>query len=727
MPLFLDVLGAYRNGVLSEEELLRAIDQELGSGQVDPRELLAIIADEHRRSPLPDAAHQALLERVHRAPTFVDFTAHTTQGFSMTASGSSDDTVYPYSDPTQPVHALQPFQAHNPDAAAPARKPLVALGTVLKRRFRLIEKIGEGGMSAVYKAVDLRRVEARATDVHVAVKILTLPNSDFAHSMEVLQREAQTLQRLPHPNIVRVIDCDRDGRTVFMTMENLSGESLKRKLIAHEHKGMPAAEAVRIIRGIAEGLAFAHRYSIIHGDLKPGNVFITQQGEIKIIDFGIARLMTRDPGVTIAGDERPKLSALTPPYASPEMLEGGSPDPRDDVYALGCIAYETLTGRHPFDRLVANDARDSGLRPARSGSLSAAQYRAISRALQFDRSERTSSAEQFLQEFTAGAQRPVRGIATAVVLVLVAVAATAILWWHSLGTHAPTRASAGTIAAAVPLLDPLFRDCPTCPLMHILPPARFQQGDADNTSDGSPLARPQHAVAIGYAFGLGVYEITVGEYKEFVDATHRPSSSCTTYDGAWNERAGVDWSNTGFKQTSAHPVVCVSWGDATDYADWISQKTGQHYRLPSDSEWEYAARAGSSASRPWSDRPDAACGSANVADQTAARQFPGWNVEPCSDGFVFTAPVGSFAPNAFGLYDMLGNAFEWVQDCWNPDYQQAPTDGSARLSGDCSERGLRGGSWFTSPELVSVSARNRFGVDYRSSSIGFRVVREVPR
>jgi formylglycine-generating enzyme required for sulfatase activity len=117
-----------------------------------------------------------------------------------------------------------------------------------------------------------------------------------------------------------------------------------------------------------------------------------------------------------------------------------------------------------------------------------------------------------------------------------------------------------------------------------------------------------------------------------------------------------------------------------------------------------------------------------VADQSAAQQWPGWKVNPCSDGYVYTAPVGSFQPNAFGLYDMLGNVFEWVQDCWHPDYRGAPANGSAWLaSGDCTQHNLRGGSWFTSPTLVSTSARNRFEETYRSNSIGFRLVREIPQ
>jgi len=505
-------------------------------------------------------------------------------------------------------------------------------------------------------------------------------------------------------------------------MEYLKGESLKRRMLSRDSKGMPAGQAMSIIHSIADGLAFAHQNGIVHGDLKPGNVIITDEGSVKIIDFGIARLMTRDPGATIAGDERPKLSALTPPYASPEMLENGKPDPRDDIYALACIAHELLTGRHPFDRMVANEARDSGQQIARVG-LTTAQFKAIAHGLEFERERRTATVEQFIAEFEAKSRTGIGSIAATVLGI--AIAALLVVYFYH-GGHLMGALKAHLFpGATAPRSGELFRDCPTCPLMKLLPAGHFVQGEGDDTLAGSQLDRPRHAVAIGYSLGIGVYEVTVGEFREFATATSFQSQGCASYDGAWRKRDELKWDDVGFKQTATDPVVCVSWRDATAYAQWLSRKTGQGYRLPSESEWEYAARAGSDAVRPWGDNASAACASANVADQSAAEQFPGWKVEPCTDGYVYTAPVGSFKPNVFGLYDMLGNAFEWVQDCWHPSYQGAPADGSAWMSGDCAEHGLRGGSWFTSPGQVSAMARNRFEENYRSDSVGFRLVREV--
>lgn len=257
--------------------------------------------------------------------------------------------------------------------------------------------------------------------------------------------------------------------------------------------------------------------------------------------------------------------------------------------------------------------------------------------------------------------------------------------------------------------------------MRGLPAGRFVQGAAA----GAAFEQPEHEVNIAHPFAAAQREVTVGEFQEFVEATGHDASGCAVYDGEWQMRADARWSNVDNRQTAMHAVSCVSWSDAVTYAEWLSKKTGHSYRLPSASEWEYAARAGSSAAQPWQTDAEA-CGSGNVADQHAAQLYPGWTVYACDDGYAQVAPVGAFTENAFGLQDTLGNVFEWVQDCWHDDYVDSPTTGAARLDGNCVEREMRGGSWFTPPEYISVSYRNRFAADYRSSSVGFRVVREIP-
>ena len=603
--------------------------------------------------------------------------------------------------------------------SAQSLRPPAAVGEQLQGRFDLVALIGEGGMSRVFKAIDLRRVEAGIADPYIAVKILTAPLNEYFGSMAAVQREAHKLQQLSHPNIVRVNDCDRDGQTVFMTMEYLTGESLQTKLRRGKACGIAASQAQSIVVAVANALEYAHRNHIVHGDLKPGNVIITDDGVVKVIDFGMARIIARPgearDGEPAKGGVEPK--AITAHYASPEMLAGNDPQPADDIYGLACLAYEILSGRHPFPQGDKIRARDPHWRPPRPPTMRKPQYSALIHALQFDRRARTPTVRQFLQEFTRrGAPRGPQVYAWSALAILVLILG-AVDRLHTRHFASPAPVLVNTPAKS-------FRDCPNCPLLTVVPAGRFLEGSALGDKDSSAYERPQHPVVIRKPFAIGTRETTVGEFGAFVTATGRAMYGCNIYDGRWRYRADANWQDPGFAQNGNYPVTCVSWNDARAYAAWLSQTSGHIYRLPSAAEWEYAARGGGTAAQPWKSSA-AACADANVADQSAARHFPGWDVFPCDDGHVNTAPVASFKANAFGLYDMLGNVFAWVADCWHDDYTGAPADGSAREDKDCTEHELRGGSWYSPPRYVRAPYRNRFAADYRSSSVGFRLVREI--
>lgn len=307
-------------------------------------------------------------------------------------------------------------------------------------------------------------------------------------------------------------------------------------------------------------------------------------------------------------------------------------------------------------------------------------------------------------------------IAAGVILAVIAV------WMFSHRTSAPVEAKAPALPAETPKPGSIFRDCPTCPSMTVLPAGRLKQG----APAGAPtFEKPQHWVVIGRPYAISTTPVTIDEFASFVAANGREVQGCDTYDGAWKHRTERSWKDPGFSQTGAHPVVCVSSNDAAAYAGWLSTQTGHKYRLPSASEWEYAARAGGEAAQPWGAIATDACRYANVADQSAADQYPGWQIFGCDDTYVNTSPVGRFEPNAFGLRDMLGNVMQWTEDCWNADYTGAPVNGSARTDGDCGQRELRGSSWFSSPDFVRTSYRNHFAADYRATSIGIRLVREL--
>jgi len=241
---------------------------------------------------------------------------------------------------------------------------------------------------------------------------------------------------------------------------------------------------------------------------------------------------------------------------------------------------------------------------------------------------------------------------------------------------------------------------------------------------------PQHLITIRHKLAIAKFDVTRDEYAQFVAETNRPDpDSCVTVNesGTGFIATNGNWHSPGFPQTGRDPVVCVSWDDAQAYVAWLSAKTGHVYRLPTEAEWEYAARAGTTTARYGSDNPAELCRYSNVGDLDYSEQHPGDSAvnRVCRDGYAFTSPVGSFPPNQFGLYDMLGNVMDWNEDCWNASYSGAPTDGTAWQSGDCGRRVVRGGSWDASLSVVRSANRRGVPTFYRTTTFGFRVARTL--
>ncbi len=279
------------------------------------------------------------------------------------------------------------------------------------------------------------------------------------------------------------------------------------------------------------------------------------------------------------------------------------------------------------------------------------------------------------------------------------------------------------------------------PALVVIGAGEFWMGSPESEAGREPdkeAGREQrHRVEIGRAFALGQTEVTVGEFRRFVEAAGYRTDAEKNAGGvegcfvAYREgsewkygyRAGYGWKNPGFKQGDDHPVVCVSWRDAMAYSQWLSQQTGQKYRLPSEAEWEYAARAGTTGARYWGEDPNRACGYANVADRTAKQTFSDWTIHDCRDGYVYTAPVGTFQANAWKLNDMLGNVWEWTCSAYAEEY-----DGSESRCADQETTGplaVRGGAWNNSPAWVRSASRNRSTPALRSNARGFRLARSL--
>lgn len=311
---------------------------------------------------------------------------------------------------------------------------------LLKGRFQFECILGAGGMGVVYKAKDMLKVEAQDRDPFVAIKLLGDEFKSHPEAFIALQRESRKTQKIAHPNIVNVYDFDRDGDTVFMTMEYLEGQPLDKLISKYKATGLPEEDVWSVLEGLCAALVYAHAENIIHSDFKPGNIFVSDKGFAKVFDFGIARAVSRAEKYEQSDDDKTvfdaaNLGALTPAYASLEMLEGETPDVRDDIYALGCIAYEMFTGYHPFNRVHANEARRQNLKPARIPNLPKRQWKVIEQSLAFERDDRIESVEEFWSQLT---RKKASKVVSVIIGVIVIALASVIAYQATYKPEVPT-------------------------------------------------------------------------------------------------------------------------------------------------------------------------------------------------------------------------------------------------------------------------------------------------
>ncbi len=276
-----------------------------------------------------------------------------------------------------------------------------------------------------------------------------------------------------------------------------------------------------------------------------------------------------------------------------------------------------------------------------------------------------------------------------------------------------------------------LRDCRDagCPWLVVVPAGEFMMGSAESEEGHQSRESPQHRVRISEPFAVMEAEVTLGAFARFVQETgYKAGEGCFVFSGkGWQIDGKRSWRDPGFEQRPDHPVVCVDWNGATAFAAWLSKRTGQAYRLLTEAEWEYAARAGSTSRYYFGNKSSDLCRYANVADLSAKKVYPDFAIAECDDGYVHTSPVKHYLPNGFGLYDMHGNALEWTQDCWHDNYQGAPEDGSKPWEVDCSNdrRVLRGGGWNYLPVNARSAFRVRYTPDIRYNYFGFRLARTL--
>lgn len=285
------------------------------------------------------------------------------------------------------------------------------------------------------------------------------------------------------------------------------------------------------------------------------------------------------------------------------------------------------------------------------------------------------------------------------VAVVLAIAAQP-LWAEEVSSLKKAQAGTSLVSPLKPSPGSVFTDSFSGMVFVPVPGGCYKMGDTQG--DGQGDEKPVHEVCVD-GFSMGKYEVTNAQYRKF-----DPDHDSGTYEG--NSLNG-----------DSQPVTGVSWNDAVKYAQWLSKRSGRAYRLPTEAEWEYAARGGTAGRNYWGDDPVKACLAANGADLTAKSQWPDWTITGCTDGYKVSAPVGRFQPNAFGLHDMMGNAWEWTNDWYDAEYYfespkdnpRGPSSGSLRIP--------RGGGWGNASECVRVSDRNGFAPDFSILFLGFRL------
>lgn len=439
------LVSAILSGERAEETYLEDISSICQRKPQSAAALRAIIGRYHRLGDMPAAQHQRIQATIEEAEapqpgrraasargdgaTYEDLTCD----LSSEPVIGSQTRVFTHQSPA-PQITVRPAPA--PRASATAPPPLApkwspapadsgpssaataddahAGHRVLHDRYELQQVLGRGGMALVYKAVDRNRTQLGLPDCFVALKLVQA-NAAKLTSAEALAREFHSAQRLSHPNVVKVFDIDHDGDTIFYTMEMLSGQRLSQVLQRLDGAALPRQIALAIIRDMGAAVTHAHGRGVVHADLKPSNVMITLDGEVRVLDFGGASMPPREPWVS-EGDAEEAYLAATPAYASCEQLERRRADPRDDIYALACIAYLLLSGRHPFEQLSSIEARARGLRARRPANASFAQWRVLRRGLAWSRDQQPQSVQQWLAQLNlkgaAGALPPLVALTT---------------------------------------------------------------------------------------------------------------------------------------------------------------------------------------------------------------------------------------------------------------------------------------------------------------------------
>lgn len=627
-------------------------------------------------------------------------------------------------------------------------------------QFEIVRTLGEGGFGITYLALDtalnkevalkeyfpvgMAGAARRGLDGRVSVQNPSQA-AQFEQGLEKYIEEARMLARFEHPNIVRVLNFLRENGTAYMVMQYVRGETLEDYL--RRKRSIPVAQLRLVLENVAEGLREAHRFGVLHRDVKPSNIQIAlSTGECVLIDFGAARQSTEHLS-------RPLSAIVTPGFAPYEQylsLENRQ-GPWSDIYAMCATGYYALTQKLPPDALSRQE-QDTYAPLSEQDYDDPLLVRAINAGLARDWNDRPASIDEWLaiaglatapagdggaradgtvriERRSGGATekldidgRPESAVAwpapppkarqaqtrkaLAPRWALGAVVAALVL-----GVGAITASSflaPGSAGEAAAALEPLstFADCTDeCPQMVVMPQQSFVMGENDDVTARKPNELPARTMRISARYAISSTEVTVGQWMACVRAgacgdPHEWNREGRALDPLFEP---IDLSD------DRYPITSVPYAQINVYLSWLSRTTGRQYRLPSEAEWEFAARGGAATTYPWGD--DARPGVANCTECRAGVSREG------------VQPVRNYWRNAFGLYDMQGNAWELTGDCWTENVSSVPADGSLVRVRDCSMHVVKGGGWNSGYADLRPARREAISVAGGDASIelGFRV------
>jgi formylglycine-generating enzyme required for sulfatase activity len=590
------------------------------------------------------------------------------------------------------------------------------MGYLLRGRYEVLKKLGEGAFGETYQAKD----HERPSKPFCLVKRLK-PIHTHQLVREFFDREAAVLERLgEHPQIPRLLAHFTIGQELFIVQEFVEGHSLRQEIFPGRQ--LSESDVIQLLQDVLEILVFVHRNGVVHRDIKPENLMRRQDGKLVLIDFGTVKELG-SVFVTANGEIQTSVVAGTHGYMPIEQLRG-KPGLYSDVYALGIMAIEALTGIYPtrlpddphtgkilWRDFVEVSDRLAEVLETMVQVLYPKRYPSAIEALQALQST-ANPHFAFLDSVSWSRRRLLQTVGIAATSMVVATMGgrmmkqerfRALINFSQLEVfqfETVTVNEQGTLMNRLRHQARFFvEDLGNGVFLEMveIPGGTFLMGSPEDEKGRFPDESPQRMVKLP-SFFMSKFPITQAQYEAIV---------------------GVNPSN--FKGAN-HPVEMVSWNDAVEFCKLLSRRLGRTYQLPSEAQWEYTCRAGTTT--PFHYGKTLTTALANYNGKEPLLGFsPIYHSEPYGEYRQHTIEVGRFPPNAFGLYDMHGNVWEWCQDVWHENYSGAPSDGSAWMTNQVDARYLlRGGAWNGSPRNCRSASRISNLPDSRDINEGFRVV-----